>query len=103
MLPSILLWPSIAAGAIVTAEYFMRSSTSYLWWFVPLGILINYAVFRSVHAGPTLMVSLALMAGLNLAGRAFISQFLLGEAVSRGNLVALAGLAFATAVGFLWR
>ena len=99
-------WAFLAAFLAVTAEVLYKRDfvwVDYWWLFVPLAVAINYSVFRTVTGGPTLLLSIVAFSLSTLTLRSLASQFLLGEPLARGNLVALCALGLAVVVGHLWK
>jgi hypothetical protein len=99
-------WAFLAATFAVTAEVLYKKGFAwgdYWWLFVPMAVVINYAVFRTVMGGPTLLLSIVAFSLSTLVLRSLASQFLLGEPLAKGNLVALCALGAAVVAGHLWK
>lgn len=100
------LWALPAALAAVTAEVLFRRGWTWeghMWLFVPIAIAINYSIYRLVSSGPTLIVAVATFTLATLVARVLASHYLLGEAITRGNLVAVGALGVGILAGYLWR
>lgn len=104
------LWGILAAFGAVLNETLYRKGLgwgdAWLLVFLPIQMLIGFSIWKLVSpgsGGPTLLVSIAVFSMSTLVMRSLVSQFLLGEALARGNLVALVGLAIAITAGHLWR
>ena len=74
-----------------------------LWFVIPLAMTLNYTVYRTITAGPTLLVAVAAFSGTALLMRVAASHFVLGEEVVKGNLLAGVFMFVAVVVGTLWR
>ncbi len=101
-----LFWALVTALFAVTSEVLFKRGIGwpdYWWLFIPLAVAINYGVFRTVTAGPTLLLSIVAFALCTLTLRSLASQFLLGETLTKGNLVAVMALVTAVVVGHIWR
>jgi len=60
-------------------------------------------VYKLVTTGPALLLAIVAFTLSTVLLRALASQFLLGESVARGNLVAVVALVIAAVVGQFWR
>jgi hypothetical protein len=101
-----LFWAAIASALAVLAETLFRRGWDWgdnFWLFVPLAIALNFSIFRLVTAGPTLLVAIATFSLVTVVMRSAVSEFILGEPLRQGNLVAAAALAIGVLVGALWR
>lgn len=101
-----LPWAALAAALAITAEALFRRGVAYgdaLWLFIPIAIGINYAIYRLVVGGPSLLVAIAGFNLMTVSARIGVSQFVLHEPVARGNLVAAGALFAGVIVGSLWR
>jgi hypothetical protein len=90
----------------VTLEVLYKRGWDWLdhWWlFVPMAVAVNFSVYKLVTTGPTLLVAVVAFSLFTILLRALASQFLLGEAVAKGNLVAVVALVIAAVVGQLWK
>lgn len=98
-----LVWPILASLIIAGMEVLFRRADHYqLWWVAP-AIALNYLLFRTFQGASSLLVG-ALITSLGIVlTRSLASQFLLGETVTRGNLVAALVLAVGAVVAILWR
>ena len=99
-------WAFTAATLAVGAEVLYKKDFAwgdYWWLFVPMAVAINYSVFRTVTGGPTLLLSIVVFTLSTLTLRSLASQFLLGEPLARGNLVAFCALGLAIVAGRLWK
>ena len=100
------LWALIAATLAVGLEVLYRRGWDWLehWWlFIPMAVAVNFSVYKLVTNGPSLLVAIVAFSLFTILMRALASQFLLGEAVARGNLIAVAALVIAAVVGQFWR
>ena len=100
------IWAVLAAILAVTLEVLYKRDVAWLdywWFFAPVSVLISYSLFRLVTGGPTLLVSIVAFSLSTLILRSLASQFLLGEPLARGNLVALCALGVAVVAGNLWK
>jgi hypothetical protein len=68
-----------------------------------MAVAVNFSVYKLVTTGPTLLVAVVAFSLSTILLRALASQFLLGEAVAKGNLVAVVALVIAAVVGQFWR
>ncbi len=100
------LWAFLAATLAVLNEVLYKRGFEwwdYWWLFIPISVLISYSLFRTVTGGPTLLLSIVAFSLSTLTLRSLASQFLLGEPLARGNLVALLALGTAVLAGHLWK
>ena len=100
------LWALTAATLAVWLEVLYKQGWGWLehWWlFIPAAIAVNFSVYKLVTTGPTLLVAIVAFSLSTVLLRSLASQFLLGESVARGNLVAVVALVIAAVVGHLWR
>jgi len=100
------LWALTAATLAVGLEVLYKRGWDWLehWWlFIPAAIVVNFSVYKLVITGPTLLVAIVAFSLSTIVLRALASQFLLGESVARGNLIAVVALVIAAVVGQLWR
>jgi len=99
-------WAVVASTTAITAETLFRRGWNWgdnLWLFLPLAVALNYGIFRLVTGGPTLIVSIAAFSLCTVVMRSLVSEFILGEHLRQGNLVAAAALAVGVIVGTFWR
>ena len=100
------LWALIAATLVVGLEVLYKRGWDWFdfWWpFVPMAVAVNFSIFKLVTTGPALLVAIVAFSLSCLVMRALASQFLLGEAVVKGNLIAVVALVIAAVVGQFWR
>ncbi|KKM46757.1 hypothetical protein LCGC14_1559360 [marine sediment metagenome] len=99
-------WALSAATLAVGLEVLYKRGWSwpeYWWLFIPVAIIINFSVYKLVTTGPTLLLAIVAFSLSTLLLRVLASQFLLGEALAKGNLVAVVALVTAAVVGRIWR
>ena len=104
--PLYALWAFLAAWLAVTLEVLYKKDFAwgdYWWLFIPVSAAISYSLFRLVTGGPTLLLSIVVFTLSTLTLRSLASQFLLGEPLARGNLVAFCALGLAVVAGHLWK
>lgn len=100
------LWALTAATLAVGLEVLYKRGWDWFehWWlFIPAAIAVNFSVYKLVTTGPTLLVAIVAFSLSTIVLRALASQFLLGESVARGNLIAVVALVIAAVVGQFWR
>ena len=100
------LWALIGATLAVGQEVLFKRGWDWLeyWWlFIPVAIAVSFSVYKLVTTGPTLLVAIVAFSLSTIVLRALASQFLLGESVARGNLIAVGALVIAAVVGQFWR
>ena len=100
------VWALSAATLAVGLEVLYRRGWDWFehWWlFIPAAIVINFSVYKLVTTGPTLLLAIVAFSLSTLLLRVLASQFLLGEALAKGNLVAVVALVTAAVVGHIWR
>lgn len=104
-----ILWAALAAIIAVSVEFLFKRGWSWTdnWFlFVPLAIAINICIYKMVTGDSKTSTWLYAIAAFNLCtavARIGLSQFVLGEPIVRGNLVAAVALLFAVTIGRVWR
>ena len=101
-----VLWAALGSIFILTLETLFRQGvgwSSHWWLYVPLSLILNYCVYRTVIGSPTYLSGIILFPLLNGAGRIFLSQFILHEPIAKGSLLAAAALLVGAAGGRFWR
>ena len=100
------LWALTTAALAVGQELLFRQGWGWRehWWgFVPRALGVSFSVYKLVTNGPSLLVAIVAFSLFAILLRALASQFLLGEPVARGNLIAVVALVIAAVVGQFWR
>ncbi len=100
------IWAVLAAIFAVGQEILFKRGWDWPghWWvFIPMAIVISFSIYKLVTNGPTLLVAIVTFSLSTLLLRSLASQFLLGEPLARGNLVALFALGLAVVAGNLWK
>ena len=92
-----LLWSLLAAGLASFMEVVYRQSDTFPVWLIVPAVALSYALYRTVHGGPSFMMALVAFSAFTICIRALASVFLFHETLVRGNLVAL--FAFVVAMG----
>lgn len=84
---------------------FRRGLDWYTWWPVLLlpALLMNYAIWRVVNSGPTLVMAIAGFNLATLAVRCGVSQWIVHEPVTKGNAAAVAVLVVGLAASIWWK
>lgn len=68
-----------------------------------MAVAVNFSVYKTVTSGPTLLIAIVAFSLSTIVMRSLASQFLLGESLARGNLVAVVALLTAAVVGQFWK
>ena len=98
-----LMWAFAAAAIAVPLELVYRRADSWPLWAVLPGALLTYCIYRTIHAGPSYILAIAGFSMFTLLLRVAVSGLVLGEAITRGNLVAALALFIGVVFGRLWR
>ena len=98
-----MIWALAAAALAVFLEYTYRTS-GFHWWCLPVGALLTYLVYQTIRPenAPSLLVGIASFSLGTVLARMVLSQFVLGEPLVKGTLVAAAALLVANVAGRLW-
>lgn len=99
-------WAFAASLAAISMETVFRGGVDYhaKWWiFVVPAVFVNYAVWRLIGSGPSLLIAVAGFNFFTLAARCGVSHFVLHESVTKGNLVAVVALLFGLVISTYWR
>lgn len=99
-------WALVAATFAVGQEILFKQGWDWPrhWWlFIPMALATSFSIYKLVTNGPTLLVAIVAFSLSTLLLRSLASQFLLGEPLVRGNLVALLALGVAVVAGNLWK
>ena len=100
---SSLVWAFAAAVLAVWLEVVYRTSDHWPLWCAGPALALTICIYYTIHGGPSFLVAVVGFSLFTLVLRMGVSQFMLGEPVIRGNLVAAVLLLGATVVGRLWR
>ena len=97
-----LLWSLLAAVLASGLEVSYRHFDHWPVWAIIPGTVLTYALYRTIHGGPTFMMALVAFSAFTICIRSLASVYIFHEPMVRGNLVALA--AFLVAMGArYWR
>lgn len=100
---SSILWSLGGAGLATLLEVVYRRADTWPLWAAGPALLLTYCVYRALHEAPSLLI-FAITFNLFVVGlRVAASQWILGESVVKGNLVAAVALTFGVIIARLWR
>lgn len=97
-------WALVTSVLVVTCEAIFSRTDEYwrgAWFFVPVALAVNYAVYQLVRSAPSLPSAFVVFSTLNLGMRVAVALWL-GQTIGRGTWAAVGLLALAAVVRHRW-
>ena len=100
----IYVWALVSSSLVVTCEAVFKHTDNYfarVWLFIPLALMINYAIFRLVSLSPNLPAAFVVFSTINIVTRTVVSLWL-GHLIGPGTWIAIGLLLVASAARHVW-